>query len=426
MEKTQCKQRSGERIIVNRLSLPFAAYGRAFFAFGDRCRSNPVNHLQFKFMLKRTQPALVFLITLLVASCAKPAGVAPPDSDLRLLWMVQTNGAINHPPLIVRDLVIVCPSGGPLIALNLVSGSAQWTFAPPEGVWERAYASDGDRVFVGLKENAIAALDASSGKLLWKKDLGINLQVPPLVSEGVVFAPTTFVGSELKPDVHGRAKLFALDARTGEELWVFESDNYILQTPAIHDKTLYLGGNFYDPRPIDEGGHTRLYALDLNDGSPLWQFESEDGFPKRLYATERMVIFIGYQDYLNGVDAKSGELRWRFDTGNWTPSFLGAGDTVYFSSANTLVFALDSGTGKKNWKFNIPEGTFNYLIDAPILLDGRLYFITQQGDLFALEASTGALLWQAKTTISTARTSPAIGKGWLIIGDIEGNVYGYQ
>lgn len=369
------------------------------------------------------------LLMLALSACSKPIETgddAAPDENLMLKWTVQTEGAINHKPLIIGDTVIVCPSGTSLLALDLKTGSELWRFAPVQGVWERAFASEGERIFIGLKDKSIVALNVLNGKLLWQKELGINMQVPPLLSDGILYVPTAFVGPELKPDVHGRAKVFALDVKTGEERWVFESDNYILQTPARSGNILYLGGNFYDSTPIDEGGHTRLYALDVGNGSPLWTYESEDGFPKRLYATEQTVVFVGYQDFMNGVDSATGELRWRFDTGNWTPSFLGAGDVVYFSSANTLVFALSANTGKPIWQFNIPKGTFNYLLDAPVLLDDKLYFLTQQGDFFALDAVSGELLWQTATEVSTARTSPAISNGWLVIGDIEGKVYGYK
>jgi len=366
----------------------------------------------------------LFLLTLL--GCSPQPREIPLSKDLALAWTIQTEGAINQPPLIVGEAVILAPSGNPLLALDLETGAAKWTFAPPEGIWERAYASDGKRVFVGLKNKTIAALDASNGKLIWQKDLGINMQVPPLVDEGILYASTAFVGPELTPNEHGRAKLFALDTTTGKEIWVFESDDYILQTPARNSDMLFVGGNFYDPTPIDEGGHTRIYALDPVTGSPLWNYESEDGFPKRLYATDETLVFVAYQDFMNGVDIETGELRWRFDTGNWTPSFLGAGDTVYFSSANTQVFAVNADTGDSLWQFDIPEGTFNYLLDAPILLNGDLYFLTQQGDFFALDASNGQLRWQAATEVSTGRTSPAVGGGWLVIGDIDGKVFGYR
>lgn len=368
-----------------------------------------------------------FLLLLLILLTINACSPRPPrEGALNLAWTFATTGAINHAPLIVRDTVIIAPAGAQLIALDLHKGRERWRFAPASGIWERAFASDGQRVFVGLKDGSIASLDVASGNLLWQTSLGINMQVPPLVSEGWVIAPTTFVGPELEPDTHGRAGLFALDAQTGAQRWAFHSDNYILQTPARSGDRLYVGGNFYDPNPIDEGGHTRIYALDYATGAPRWTYESEDGFPKRLYATATTVTFVGYQDFMNGVDAESGQLRWRFDTGNWTPSFLGAGEMVYFSSANTRVFALNVNTGETVWEFNIPGGSFNYLLDAPVLLDGRLYFLTQQGQFFALDAATGELLWQAGTALAAARTSPALAGEWVVMGDIEGAVYGYQ
>lgn len=376
----------------------------------------------------KTRVLHLLLVVLAATGCS--SGRAPDDyrlaGSLAPAWTVQTEGAINQTPLIVGDTVLVVPSGAPLLALDLQTGQERWRFAPAPGVWDRAFASDGRRVFVGLKDKSIAALDVSDGRLLWQKDLGINMQAPPLVSVDTLYAPTAFVGPELEPDAQGRARLLALDARTGKERWVFESDNYILQTPAEHDGVLYVGGNYFDPTPIDEGGHTRLYALDPATGSPRWAYESEDGFPKRLYATGETLVFVGYQDFMNGVDAETGELRWRYDTGNWTPSFLGAGDIVYFSSANTQVFALDANTGEVVWRFNIPEGTFNYLLDAPVLVADELYFLTQQGDIFALNAASGELLWQVETEITAARTGPRVLAGWLVMGDIEGKVYGYR
>lgn len=376
-------------------------------------------------MKKILLPLLLAILT--AAGCSpQPRGRSAPDETLSLRWTTLTHGAINQTPLIVRGLVIVCPSNSPLLALDLETGAPKWTFAPPEGIWERAYVSDGTRLFVGLKNKTITALDVSSGKMIWQRDLGINMQVPPLVNGGIVYASTAFVGPELEQNMHGRAKLFALDAKTGKERWIFESDNYILQTPAIHGEALYLGGDFYDPRPIDEGGHTRIYSLNLKDGSLRWTYESEDGFPKRLYATRDTVVFVAYQDFLNGVDAQTGKLRWRFDTGNWTPSLLGADEAVYFGAANTQVFRLEANSGKLLWQFDIPEGTFNYLLDAPVLLDDRLYFLTQQGNFFALDSASGSLLWRFPTDIVTARSGPALGNGWLVIGDIEGRMYGYR
>jgi outer membrane protein assembly factor BamB len=169
----------------------------------------------------------------------------------------------------------------------------------------------------------------------------------------------------------------------------------------------------------------RLYALSARDGSPRWTFESEDGFVKALYATDKVVSFIAYQDFASGVDAQTGELLWRKDTGNWVPSLSGTDNTVYFGSANTVVHALDMNTGEAIWTYNIGGDTFNYLLGAPVRVQNELYFLTQQGDIIALNASDGTEQWQMASGIAGARDGLTVSGGWIFIGDGEGQLYAY-
>ncbi|MEK7324467.1 MAG: PQQ-binding-like beta-propeller repeat protein, partial [Chloroflexota bacterium] len=136
-------------------------------------------------------------------------------NSLALAWTFDAGGPINSSPLRTGEVVLVAPSGGPLMALNVETGAQRWQYSPPEGVWDRAIAADGRRVFVGLGGGRLTALEAGAGKMLWQKDLGIDVQYPPLVDDGVLYVPTTFVGPGLEGDASGRAKLFALAADDG-------------------------------------------------------------------------------------------------------------------------------------------------------------------------------------------------------------------
>lgn len=107
------------------------------------------------------------------------------------------------------------------------------------------------------------------------------------------------------------------------------------------------------------------------------------------------------------------------------PTFYGIDNVIYFGSANTAVYALDANNGESIWNFNIPEGTFNYLMGAPVRVRDDLYFITQHGDIMALNALDGGLLWTISTGI-TPRTGLTVEHGWLFFGDINGMVYGYD
>lgn len=348
------------------------------------------------------------------------------DNPITLKWTYQSDGAINQAPLIIEDLVVLVPEDRALIALDLSTGSLRWQYDPPEGLWERSYATDGKRIFVGLKGGGVAALEAVGGDELWQADLEIDTQVPPRVDDGVVYISTTFVGSGLQPNPQGRARVFALNAASGEPIWEFETENYALQTPAKFQNSLYVGGGFQGPEKVEQGGYVRIYALDAASGSVRWAYEAIDGFPKGLYAAEQVVVFVGYQDFATGVDAQTGEQRWRRDTGNWVPTLMGDEELVYFGSANTVVHALRAVDGEPVWNFNIPAGSFNYLLGAPVRHQDSLYFLTQHGDILALDVETGSLRWQVSTGIEAARTGLSIGSRALVFGDAQGTVYAYS
>lgn len=370
--------------------------------------------------------ACLWLVVALAGCGGNEAGErALNGAALHEAWTYFAGAPIHHPPLVVGDTLIVAAAESPLVGLDVKTGKPRWKFDAGGRIWERAYAGDGERVFVGIENGRFAALEASSGNVLWETNLGINTQVPPVVVEGVVYVATTFAGPGMRGDPNGKAKLFALAAEDGRLLWEFESGNYILQTPFKQDDTIYLAGSFKDPREVDEGGHMRLYALDAADGSIRWQYESDDGFTKQVYATQRAVAYIAYRDFVVGVDAATGQTLWRQDTGNWVPTFKGAGNFIYFGSANTAVYAIDVNSGAVAWTYNIPEGTFNYVLGAPVLVADELIFLTQHGDLFSLEAATGELRWRFSTGLPAARTGVSVSGGWLFIGDAQGIVHAY-
>lgn len=371
---------------------------------------------------------IMFMLCSILASCSPIADVGQRRIDgdnLSLKWTYHSGAAINQVPLRIGDVLIVVPAGGPMLALEVESGELRWSYDPPEIIWERSYASDGRQVFVGIQGGQLVALEADSGEVVWVQDLGIEVQVPPLVVGSDLYVPTTFVGPGIENQHQRQAKLFVLDTDSGTVKWSFETENYILQTPELYGETLYLAGNFLGEERIEQGGHTRIYALNVPDGTVRWTYESEDGFPKRLYATDSAVAFIGYQDFVSGVDVKDGTLRWRRDTGNWVPSLSGRGESIYFGSANTIVHALNIANGEILWQHNIEGGTFNFVLGAPILIEDELIFLTQHGYILSLRVGDGELLWEYPTGI-TSRVGLLVSGGWIFIGDENGIISAYS
>ncbi len=367
----------------------------------------------------------VFAVVSAIVGLALSTPATASEDALKLAWTAETGGSINLAPVVAGGRVLVIPKGGPLVALDKASGKVQWKYAPREGLWHRSLGSDGQRVYACLEGGELAALNITDGKLLWKIDLGIDCQRQPRVVGKTLLVATTFVGSGLPSNIFTGAKLYSINAADGRVNWSFTSDNYLLQTPFQKGNTIYLGGNFRDEFRIDEGGHNRIYALDSKTGQPKWQYESQLGIPKALYATKDRLAYVGYQDYLVGIDTATGKQVWKRDTGNWVPSLSGKGNVVYYGSANTMVYAWNMTDGKTVWNFNIPGKSFNYLMGTPVFEGERLYFLSQRGAVYALNREDGKEIFSQQTEVSS-RTGLSVSDRMVYMGDMKGRVYAYR
>ena len=149
-------------------------------------------------------------------------------SQLGEVCRVQVDGPTTfHAGFVVADGVIYTNTGRYTVAIDATTCAVRWknTYTPDE---ERASPSnrglavmDG-RVFRGTGDARLIALDAATGKVLWKNvigtsRLGESASAAPIAWQGVVYMG--IAGSEL--GVRGR--VMAYDGQTGKELWRFNT-----------------------------------------------------------------------------------------------------------------------------------------------------------------------------------------------------------
>ncbi len=379
--------------------------------------------MNFQFSQKQIFNPAVLAAGLLffLAPCLVKSAQAP-----ELLWKNQLGSPIHLPPVITGDYVIATTASGVIYNYNRKTGQLNWTTNKNTRFWDRSLVVHDGKFIVGRSGGILQAHSLTDGKMVWRVDLGIEVQARSLVVGDTIYVPTTYVGTRLKNNYQGRAVFYAIDGHTGNVKWSRTTEKYALQKPAYHNQTLYLAGSYYDPSiEIDEGGPMRVTALGDRGEDTLWEYEGEDGFVKAIYADEKTVTFVGYQDFINSLDSKSGQLRWRLDTGNWTPSLLGADGVIYFGSATTQVYAISSDDGDIRWQFNIGGGSFNYMLGDPVLDDESLYFLTQRGDIYALEVDSGKHIWTLSTNID-ARAGLSVDGNTLATGGIDGSLQAYR
>jgi outer membrane protein assembly factor BamB len=102
------------------------------------------------------------------------------------------------------------------------------------------------------------------------------------------------------------------------------------------------------------------------------------------------------------------ELRLAYDA-SYEPVVLG--NTMFVPSTVTdSVTALDTESGAELWRF-FAEGPVRF---APVASNGKLYFVSDDGHLYCLNAEDGSLLWKFRGLPADRQDRKVIGHGRLI------------
>lgn len=152
--------------------------------------------------------------------------------NLRPAWIFQTEivDSMETTPIVVNGIMYVTTSFNHVYALNARTGEQIWhhkhNMGPITtyccGPNNRGVAVAGDRVFMGTLDAKLVALDAKTGKQLWETqiadpELGYSETMAPTVVNGKVLIGTN--GGEY--GIRGFVKAF--DQETGELLWTFDT-----------------------------------------------------------------------------------------------------------------------------------------------------------------------------------------------------------
>jgi quinohemoprotein ethanol dehydrogenase len=262
--------------------------------------------------------------------------------------------------------------------------------------------------------SVVFALDARTGKELWRWDPDVNqTTVRPVICCGNVNRGIAiYNGLIIAPAIDGR--LFALNALTGKPVWetrvVYPHDQFTLtMAPRIAGGKVIIGAS-----GGDKTTRGQFVAVDAQTGQLAWRFYTVPGDPSQPFendAMRRAAKTWGGEFYKNG----GGGAVWdgfAYDpeanlvyvgTGNpqpWVQKFRGAQglDNLYTCS----ILAVDLTTGELKWHYQaVPNDNWDYdnvqqlmLLDLPI--NGRTRKVITQaaknGFFYVLDRVTGEFI----------------------------------
>ena len=91
---------------------------------------------------------------------------------------------------------------------------------------------------------------------------------------------------------------------------------------------------------------------------------------------------------------KFNALKWKFHTGGRviaSPAIVNG--VVYVGSTDGNLYAIDAASGAQKWKFE----TKAWEVSSPAVASGVVYFLSYDGHLYALDAATGQVKWKFAT-----------------------------
>lgn len=287
---------------------------------------------------------------------------------------------------------------------------ATWSFTCGGSIFASPVAAHG-KVFVAATDNFIYCLADNSGELLWKTELGSWAEATPVISGDKIF-----VGAM-------NHQLYALSVPTGAILWQTDLGSWIESSPVVVGQSLFVGGTNH-----------RLFGLDTETGQARWEFPvGGDIYSSPAYHAG--LIYFGCDDHHFYAVDTLGQLRWQFDTAGYsiytsptvTDSLVIFGtidngviappDSALGYSWNNQIFALNAQTGAEVWSLRVEN--FGLMHSSPAADSTTVYFSTDQGTLRAIDLATGQMRWQIQMPDSNlVWASPVIAAGVIYLPSV--------
>lgn len=163
------------------------------------------------------------------------------DQNGKKVWDMKVDGPINAAAAIVGDRTFATGcSDGILHVIDATNGKELGTI-DLGGQAVATAAVVGDRVYVSMVSNQVVAADWKTMKRIWAFEAPkrqMSFYSSASVSDGLVVA-----GSRDK-------KVYAINAKSGEEVWNFVTDGQVDSSPVVIGDRVYVGclsndGNFY-------------------------------------------------------------------------------------------------------------------------------------------------------------------------------------
>ncbi|MBI4905237.1 MAG: PQQ-binding-like beta-propeller repeat protein [Acidobacteria bacterium] len=367
-------------------------------------------------------------------------GTAVGDAPLEfseskyVAWKTTIPGRGHSTPIIVGDRVFLTTA----VAIGPEPAPGAQANRPrpggPGGPGGRRGGPGGMAAGAGREQRYIVmCLDRKTGKILWEKTVKTGMPHEGYHARYGSYASNSPASDgKLVYAFFGSRGVHAFDMN-GELKWQKEFPPMKMRlqfgegtAPVLHDNYLILG---FDQ---EEGSH--VLVLDKTTGKQIWRAERDEqsawAMPLVIDVNGVKQVVVSATNKVRSYDLKTGKVIWECSGlgANVIPApVIDKGIVIVmsgFRNPNLLAIRPGEGdlTGSKNILWTNQKG--NSYTASPVLADGKLYFISDNGMLSCLNAATGEpyYLQQRLPKPYNFKASPVAANGKLYLATEEGDV----
>jgi outer membrane protein assembly factor BamB len=353
-----------------------------------------------------------------------------------VLWKTALPGLGNSSPIVWGEQMFLqsATQDGKerlLLCLNVADGKILWSQSipgsrahiNPKNSWASSTpATDGQRIYTLFWDGAKVFVHAFDfqGKHLWSHDLGRFTSqhgpgTSPIVHEDMVFVAN---------DQDGASAVYALDARDGKVVWQAARPAFraCYSVPCLLEKP-------GQPTQLIVASTAGITSYNPSNGSVNWKYSwTFTGMALRTVACPVCTDGLVFANSGDGSGArhliavKSGgtgdvsatNLAWEWRKNRpfpYVPTMLTWGDHLYFVNDRGDAGCVVAKTGDVVWTEHLCEA----ITASPVLIDGKIYAISEDGVVYVFEAAPSFKLLAKNTLGEPVSASPAVANNRLFI-----------
>lgn len=268
-----------------------------------------------------------------------------------------------------------------VLAVNLENGETLWDAklsSPTRAIPVR----HNDDIIIQTIDNKIFALSKTDGSIVWSR-LGTQSEISILN----IFAPV------LKGDIlyskESNDEVYFLNATTGEEL-----------------------------------GESSIASKSSSRGLAKTAIMNFDG---KLFPDHDALYAVNSRGYLVRIKSQNGEVEYLKDL-KINRDLLIVQDYIFTISNNYTLIAVNKNNGSVKWKLDLTKKKDNgkidtdYFLNTPIMANGQLFVLDNQGNAQIIDPSNGKVLKTLEGLTENVYLKPMVWNGKLVLASDKGSI----